>query len=70
MTRSLVPGGHYDVDEETVCYSCRALEKVRRDDTKAHEKERTPRHGFQHGDGRIYPVREIRHEMDEKQGGE
>lgn len=64
MTRSLVPGGHYDVDVETVCHSCQALQKVQRDDEAkgSNEDKRRDSSQYKHGDGRIYTVRELRHE--------
>lgn len=51
----------YDVDTETVCYSCRALAIVRRFDAHEHEKDDKAA-GFaqpHHEDGRIYTVREM-----------
>lgn len=51
-------GFHYEVDTETVCWSCASLEMVKRDESKAHEGDHDSGDGrFQYSDGRVYTVR-------------
>jgi hypothetical protein len=59
LNRSLQRGPVYDVDTDTVCYSCAALELVEREEGTRHENDK-PFPGRQmYMDGRIYTVREI-----------
>jgi len=56
---TLVHQEPYDVDIDTVCWSCRAKATITRWDEKQHEQEdknATPRQP-RHGDGRIYTVK-------------
>jgi len=62
LHKSLEPGGHYDVDVDTVCYSCRALEAVKREEQRQHEKDKVRPGGFAYEDGRIYTVVETHRE--------
>lgn len=69
MNRTLENVHHYDVDTETVCYSCRAKQLVEREDRKKFEKEQVGLGQPKHDEGRIYTVREMKPEEVERHGG-
>lgn len=60
LHQTLQEGWVYDVDTDTVCHSCAALELVSRDDRQRHEKDKPTAGVFAHEHGRIYTVRPLR----------
>ena len=59
LHRTLTYEGPYDVDDKTVCYSCRALATGQRWDEHLHKDEKPGPADFHHSDGRKYTVREM-----------
>jgi len=59
LHRTLTPDQVYDVATDIVCYSCRALELVRRDEHKRHSDDVEFNGRPMYLDGRIYTVREM-----------